>query len=81
MILVTDFQQQNKRATFYFGEDKPDLSICNEETLKIEPPLLFQIFQMIVSLVVTSRRYSEADRKFIDSEIQQMLKVGNTRAQ
>ena len=36
---------------------------------------------MIVNLVVTSRRYSEADRKFIDSEIQQMLKVGNTRAQ
>ena len=42
LILAIDFQQQLKNVTFYFGGNKPDLSIYNLAIFKIEPPLLFQ---------------------------------------
>lgn len=63
--------------TFHFRGNKSDLSICNLANLKTESPLLFQnLSDDCKPIAVKSRRYSEPDRKFIDSEIQQMLKEG-----
>ena len=77
LILGIDFQQQHESITFQFGGDKPNLNICNLATLNTNPPLLFENLPENCKPIATkSRRYSETDKKFIDSEIQRMLKEG-----
>ena len=75
LILGIDFQQQHESVTFQFRGDKPNLNICNLATLNTNPPLLFEnLPENCKSIATKSRRYSETDKKFIDSEIQCMLK-------
>ena len=77
LILGIDFQQQHESVTFQFRGDKPNLNICNLATLNTNPPLLFENLPENCKPIATkSRRYSETDKKFIDSEIQRMLKEG-----
>ena len=74
LILGIDFQQLNKSVTFHFGGDKPKLNICNLATLNVDPPSLFQNFSENCKPIATkSRRYSERDKQFINSEIQRVL--------
>ena len=75
LILGIDFQQQHESVTFQFGGDKPNLNICNLATLNTNPPLLFENLPENCKPIATkSRRYSETNKKFIDSENQRMLK-------
>lgn len=63
--------------TFHFRGNKSHLTICNLANLKTESPLLSQnLSDDCKPIAVKSRRYREPDRKFIGSEIQQMLKEG-----
>ena len=74
LILGIDFQQQHKSVTFHFGGDKPNLNICNLATLNVDPTPLFQnLSENCKPIATKSRRYSEPDKQFIDSEIQRML--------
>ena len=77
LLLGNDFQQQHKSVTFHFGGDKLNLNICNLTTLHVDPPLLFQkLSENCKPIATKSRRYSEADIQFIESEIQHMLNEG-----
>ena len=77
LVFVTDFQQQHKSVTYHFWRNKPDLSMCNLATLRIEPLPLFQnLSDDCKPIAVKPRRLSEPDREFIDSKIQRMLKQG-----
>ena len=64
-------------VTFHFGGDKPNLNICNLATLNVDTPSLFQnLSENCKPIATKSRRYSEPDKQFIDSEIQRMLNEG-----
>ena len=77
LLLGIDFQQQHKSVTFHFGGDKLNLNICSLTKLHVDPPLLFQKLSENCKRIATkSRRFSEADIQFIDSEIQSMLNEG-----
>ena len=77
LVFLTDFPQQHKSVTFHFRRNKPDLSMCNLATLRVEPPLLFQnLSDDCKPIALNPRRFSEPDREFIDSKIQRMLKQG-----
>ena len=74
LILGIDFQQLKKSVIFHFGGDKRKLNICNLATLNVDPPSLFQNFSENCKPIATkSRRYSERDKQFINSEIQRVL--------
>ena len=77
LILGIDFQQQHKSVTFHFGGNKTNLNICKLATLNVDPPSLFQsLSENCKPIAIKSRRYSEPDKQFIDSEIQRMLNEG-----
>ena len=77
IILGLDFQSQHESITLKFGGNKPPLVICGLSTLHVSPPSLFNHLTPDCKPVATkSRRYSNDDRKFIDSEIQRMLQDG-----
>ena len=78
LILGIHFQQQHKSVTFHFGGDKPNLNIFNLATLNVDSPSLFQNLSENSKppIATKSRRYSEPDKQFIDSEIQCMLNEG-----
>ena len=60
-----------------FGGDKPPLVICGLSTLNVSPPHVFENLTPDSKPIATkSRRYSEDDKKFIESEFQRMLQEG-----
>ncbi|XP_054276457.1 uncharacterized protein LOC128995463 [Macrosteles quadrilineatus] len=57
-----------------FGGDKLPLSICNVACASVEPPCLFHNLSPDCKPIATkSRRYSNDDEKFINSEVQKLL--------
>ena len=77
LILGLDFQKQHQSVSFYHGSPEPPLVVCGLSTLKVESPDLFANLTPDVHPIATkSWRYCYEDRKFIDAEIQCLLKEG-----
>lgn len=77
LILGRDFQQQHESVTFKYGGSRPPLVLCGMTTLRVDPPPLFGNLTPDCHPIATkSRRYSLADRKFIEMETQRLLKEG-----
>ena len=77
LILGLDFQKQHQSVSFQHGGPEPPLVVGGLSTLKVEPPDLFTNLTADHHPIATkSRRYSYDDRKFIDTEVQRLLKEG-----
>lgn len=77
VIVGQDILCQHKDVVLKFGGIKPTLSVCNTSTMKIEPISIFNHLKGDVQPIkARSRRYSAVDRKFIDSEVKRLLKLG-----
>ena len=68
---------QHRSITLTFGGDLPPLSICSLTLSNISPPTLFaNLSEDCHPIATKSRRFSDADKKFIDSEVKRLLKEG-----
>ena len=77
LILGLDFQKRHQNVSFNYGGSESPLVVCGLSTLKVESPDLFSNLTADVHPIATkSRRYSYQDRKFIDAEVQRLLKEG-----
>ena len=77
IILGHDFLKQHENVTVSFGGSKPPLNVCGLATFSVSPPSLFENMSPNCTPVATkSRRFSEEDRAFIQSETQKLLTEG-----
>ena len=77
LILGLDFQSQHENITFQYGGSQPLLSVCGFSTLNMDPAEPFaNLTQNCHPIVSKSRRYSRDDLKFIDGEVERLLKEG-----
>ena len=77
LILGLGFQKRHQNVSFNYGGSESPLVVCGLSTLKVESPDLFSNLTADVYPIATkSRRYSYQDRKFIDAEVQRLLKEG-----
>ena len=77
VIIGQSFMKEHSSITLTFGGDLPPLSICALGPSSISPPTLFTNLSNDCHPIATpSRRFSQVDRQFIDSEIQKLLKDG-----
>ena len=61
--------------TLKLGGDKPPLLICGLSAMLTEPPILFSVLSPDCKpIAAKSRRYSSHDRKFVQQEIERLLK-------
>ena len=75
VILGQDILSLHKSLIVEFGGAKPPLSVCGLTTISTTPPSLFANLKPNCKPIATkSRRYTQSDRKFIDNEIQRLLK-------
>ena len=75
LILGLDFQAQHESIVLSLGGTKPALKVCGLSTLNIEAPSLFHNTSPDCKpIAVKSRRFSKDDARFIDMEVQRMLK-------
>ena len=82
LILGIDFMKQHKEIKFKFSGNQNAVSIndtrtqvCNVMAANIEPPRIFRsIPKDCVPVATKSRRYSEADTRFINEEVSKLLK-------
>ena len=74
VIIGQDILQMYTSLTINFGGNLPPLSFCGLTTINAPAPPLFDNLAANCRPIVTkSRRYSPADRKFVDAEIQRLL--------
>ena len=77
LILGLDFQSQHESITFQYGGSQPPLSVCGFSTLNMDPAEPFaNLTENCHPIVSKSRRYSRDDLKFIDGEVERLLKEG-----
>ena len=77
LILGQDFMKRHKSVSFDFGGNGGELKVCSLAQLNIESPSLFSnIVPNCKPIAIKSRRYSIDDRKFIENEIERLLKEG-----
>ena len=77
IILGLDFQSQHDSITLKLSGKKPPLVICGLATMEIDPPSLFEnLSPDCKPIAAKSRRYSVEDKKFIQLEIERLLKEG-----
>ena len=77
VILGRDFMGQHQKVEIAFGGPKSALSICGLAASGLSPPSLFQNLSSDCKPVATrSRRFCEADKKFISDEVRRLLKDG-----
>eukprot|EP00794_Sanderia_malayensis_P020739 gene20739-22770_t len=77
LILGLDFQSQHESITFQYGGSQPPLSVCGFSTLNMDPAEPFaNLTQNCHPIASKSRRYSRDDLKFIDGEVERLLKEG-----
>ena len=77
LILGLDFQTQHESITFNYGGPRPPLTVCNLTTLNISPPEPFANLSPDCHPIATkSRRYIQEDSKFIDAEVERLLREG-----
>ena len=75
VIIGQDILSQHQELIVEFGGSKPPLSVCGLSTMNVEPLSLFSgLKPNCKPIAVKSRRYNQNDRKFIELEIQRMLK-------
>ena len=77
IILGQPFMELHSSITLSFGGELPPLSICSLACSNISPPTLFaNLSDECHPIKTSSRRFSNEDRKFIDWEVQKLLKDG-----
>lgn len=77
LILGLDFQAQHESITFQYGGDQPPLSVCGFSTLNMDPAEPFaNLTEDCRPIASKSRHYSKDDLKFIDGEVERLLKEG-----
>ena len=77
VILGTDFQQLHNSIIINYGGDKPSLTFCAVTAIKTNPAKPFTFLTEDCKPIATkSRKYSNADRQFIDSETKRLLEAG-----
>ena len=82
VILGLDFQRQHQRLIFQFDGERPDLIVSNDKICSVaaattEKVSLFSNLSRGYRPIATkSRRYNLEDRKFIQNQVDQLLKEG-----
>ena len=78
VVLGQDFMYQHKAVSKHFGGTEPPLHLNVLKALKVtNPPLLFQYLTKDCRPIATkSRRHSNADCRFISTEIRHLLAEG-----
>ena len=77
LILGLDFQSEHESITFQYGGSQSPLSVCGFTTLNMDPAVPFaNLTENCHPMVRKSRRYSRDDLKFIDGEVELLLKEG-----
>ena len=77
VILGTDFQSLHEKVIIKFGGKEPSLTFCALTALAMEPPSLFANTTPNCKPIATkSRRRTPRDTKFIDSEVDALLRKG-----
>lgn len=77
LILGLDFQSRHESITFQYGGSQPPLSVCGFSTLNMDPAEPFaNLTENCHPIASKSRRYSKDDLKFIDGEVDRLLKEG-----
>ena len=76
-ILGLDFQTKHESITINYGGAEPPLIIGGLSTLNVEPPKLFEYLTPDCKPIASkSRKYNNADQKFIQGEVQRLLQEG-----
>ena len=77
LVLGVDFQSKHTTVVFNYGGPEPPLSVCGFSTLNMDPPEPFANLTDDCHPVATkSRRYSQEDISFINSEVERQLAEG-----
>ena len=79
VILGQEFMKLHSEVNFKTGGVKPPLNIhfCGLAVAKVDPPRLFKFLNADCRPIATrSRRHNAEDEKFIEKEIQELLKSG-----
>ena len=77
LILGLDFQSRHESITFQYGGSQPPLSVCGFSTLNMDPAEPFaNLTENCHPIASKSRRYSKDDLKFIDGEVDRLLREG-----
>ena len=75
LILGIDFLSLHESITMKYGGSEPPLTLCGLSTLNIEPPSLFSnLTPNCKPIADRSRRYSQEDSEFIETEVKKLLK-------
>ena len=76
-ILGQDFQSKHESVTINYGGSEPPLVIASLSTLNVNPPKLFEhLTADCKPIAMKSRRFNDADQKFIHNEVQRLLQEG-----
>jgi len=79
VILGQEFVKLHSEVNFTRGGVKPPLNIhfCSLAVAKVDPPRLFKFLNAdCCPIAIRSRRHNAEDGKFIENEIQELLKSG-----
>jgi hypothetical protein len=77
VLLGHDFLRRHAAISLEFGGELPSLNVCGLAVASIEPPPLFSNLTSDCHPIQTrSRRHNESDQKFIDAEVERMLREG-----
>ena len=77
LIRGLDFQSQLKSITFQYSGNQLPLAVCDFSTLNMDPAEPFaNLTKDCHPIACNSCRYSKEDLKFIDGEIERLLKEG-----
>ena len=82
ILLGQDFQEQHENIVINYGGKKPNLVISNEPTCSLavaqvpEPELFPNISPDCKPVATKSRRFSAADKDFIDEQVRSLLSEG-----
>lgn len=77
VLIGHDIMKQHSRVDVNFGGTKPPLSVCSLVPACVESPRLFgNLTPGCKPIATKSRRFSEPDTTFIESEVNDMLSKG-----
>lgn len=77
VLLGHDFLRRHAAISLDFGGELPSLNVCGLAVASIDPPPLFSDLTSDCHPIQTrSRRHNESDQKFIDAEVERMLREG-----
>ena len=77
VIMGHDVLNQHESVEIPFGGSRPSLTVCGLATMAVPLPTLFgNLTPDCRPVAVKSRRYTTADTKFIESEVQRMQAEG-----